>query len=1165
MDPEGVREVFFAESSVGLEYGVKAAVGGLPVRARVHESLSKGLHLPLTRPLPRRLDVSLQLSPGLHAFDAIVLADIDPAILTADELWNLLAYVEAGGGLLLMAGPNAFNKAQRGWGPLAAALPIDIALTPTKQTTLWNDAVREKAREVRPVIAADHPVARGIGAPLGETATWQTVTLRDGTVVAQAGDCPLISAATYGRGRILTVAAYPTGQPQDMFSSPGWTELLRQGLLWLFGVDTALVIAECAVDRTPISAGETRALALTLDAVPTTARATARQADPGWLAAGREPRYGEAIDVPVTVDGCQVSAEFAPPQSGRWLVRVEVEGDGWHTAREVVLEAASPAGLALSLRDGRYVMAPGWALQLRATAASALGATVTVVDFDGREMPMLPCVVGGECGPSQTVLLQPEGDGFACDFDLNLPNLEVGDYEVIATSGTEEARLRFYVTTERRAPGLTFVAPGGTGQSEAQAERMHAYYRAHGFNGISGMGGYREYLAMRDDMVLWGEYVGASLLKTHAHYGAEGTKATTPCVFNPEHAEALHAFLKERFRTFHRAPRMTYLEILDEPHLMRANVCHCDYCREAFYERYGYQMITWDEALAAKDHRTKDYFEWVVDYAGEAFRQGYKIWHAFGDAPGLNHVLCALGNGNCSARHTIAEDLPWTPHCDLIEFDCYNYMYPNWRACRKLRWNEFHFMAGHFRFLALRDRKPLGFFIQVTDRDAPVMPWDPIRAPSETLYAALGFGAKYFHLMHQAGFSNKQNCREEKFAAFGEDINKVRRAAPLLERAQAPRSHVAMVFNFHDRLYRNPEPWLPEGYVGLGFYGDEHRPYDTTWPNHKTPINVAELLVRAFGETDVIDQRVLHEGPLADYHAFVLTGVDYLDDTDARALIKFVEDGGLLICDHVPTHNTRGEERALLAPLFAGEAVHFDQDVTVTYGAYGQGQTLLFSADLNELYTGAVERDEFYLRDLIEETVRAFFFDAGLRPHALSSTPDVEVNLLDAAETGVLIAVNHAETSRQATLTVYHPPVPVRDVIDLVTGRPVAFRHGDESIEVLVELGEREGVLLGLYPELPVNLTVIPMARAARGGRLACTVALTDAQGNPVQGDHIVDLTVTDAAGHICPRYGGLRCADSGLLRLDEPLAINARPGLWTITAREATTRRVATATIAVE
>jgi len=493
-------------------------------------------------------------------------------------------------------------------------------------------------------------------------------------------------------------------------------------------------------------------------------------------------------------------------------------------------------------------------------------------------------------------------------------------------------------------------------------------------------------------------------------------------------------------------------------------------------------------------------------------------------------------------------------------------MYPHWRPEGKLRWNEFHYLFGHFRFLTLRNKQRLGFFIQVTDRDVPVAPWDPLRAPSETLYAAVGQGAKTFHLMAKQAFTTGQNCREEKFDTFAEDVRKVQRAAPLLDRAESPRRHVAITFPFHDRLYRPPEHRLPEGYAGLGFYGREHRPFDTLWPYHTGPLNVAELLFRAFGEVDVIDQRAFQEGALEDYPGFVLNGTDYITDEDAAAVLRFVERGGTLLCDHIPSHNTDGDAIDTLRPLFQGDTEHFYKDVTLTRSRYGKGRTLLVSDDLNELYTGSIEQNQPALRYRLKDTVRDFFFGAGMRPHALSSNCEIEANVLLTSDTVVLVCVNHAEDRQQGRITLFAPPVPITCAWDLVTMAPYPFEQGQEGVELEVDLDEREGLIVGLYPAAPARSAVkLDRDRLRPGEHLAFAVELTDRTGKPARGDQIVSVRVTDAKGEERRQFGGLLCATNGVLRIDKPLAVNARRGQWTITAFDRYTTREATAGFTVE
>jgi uncharacterized membrane protein len=1167
MDPEGIREIYYAECGVAEDYGVRRAFRSLTVPVRWKESFFYGVHLPLTLPLPKRLDISLQQYVALHAYDAVVLADIDPVVFDADDLLNLQAYVEGGGGLMILGGPHTLSDAQRNWGPIREVLPVNIPLAPDKKILLWNDFPVPVDRPPREVSSdASHPVTHGLSSGLGQIRNIQPIEAKtEATILALAGEQPLVVAGTCGRGRVMVVGAWPDADRDCMFRMPGWDDLLRQALLWLMKREQDLWITRSDIDRSSLAVDQPRTFTLIIDpslCKSPEARVTISRADPGWLAAGREPQFGVEEAQHAEVSPQRVRFHFSASAPGLWRTRLEVRGEKSSNIRIADVLVRASLDLHLRSRHGGIVATPKGKLELELASARPVQGVLRILDFDGQEVLRLPDAATGPV-------------------DVTLPQLELGDYEAVFEAEGQEAHWRFCVTEPLRRVGFSFVANAG-GPTEEHIRRWFDYFRKRGFDAfdtgtVSAPGrpsgepafnpcAYQQYLVQREGLELWGEYRRVTLLQTHAHYGAEGTKCTTPCVLDPEHAVQLRRLLESRFRDAAASPRMAGIEILDEPHLLRANVCHCRFCRDEFRRRHGYDLPTWDEAIEARDHRTRDYFEWVVDYAARAFRMGYEVWKSLGSGPKLYHVLCSIGSGSISARHAVAEDLPWSPHADFIEFDCYNYMYPLWRGSRQLMWNEFHYLMGHFRFLTLRNRQRLGFYIQVTDRDIPVRPCDPLRAPSETLYTAIAGGAKTFHLMAKYGFTNKQNCREEKFDVFAQDIRKVRKAAPLLDRAERPRSRIAMAFPFHDRLYRPPAHWLPEHHVGLGFYTSEHYPCDTTWPNHKGPINAAEMLFRAFGELDVIDQRALREDPLKDYSGFALTGVDYIAEEDARAILRFVERGGILLCDHVPSHNLDGKPTDLLQPLFTGQREHFYQEGTITRSTFRKGRTLLFSDDLNELYTSSVEQENILLRHRIKETVRDFFFSAGLRPHALSSNFEVEAGVLLTADTMVLVCINHAGDRQTSRIQLFAPPVPVVAVYDLVTMRPHPFRQVGETLEVEVNLGERDGLILGLYPAVPVQLAIrADRPRVRVGEPLAFTVELADAKGEPVRGDQVVELHVTDAKGEERRQFGGLRCATNGRLRIEEPLAVNARKGAWTLTAFDRFTTRQVRTTVQVE
>ena len=118
----------------------------------------------------------------------------------------------------------------------------------------------------------------------------------------------------------------------------------------------------------------------------------------------------------------------------------------------------------------------------------------------------------------------------------------------------------------------------------------------------------------------------------------------------------------------------------------------------------------------------------------------------------------------------------------------------------------------------------------------------------------------------------------------------------------------------------------------------------------------------------------------------------------------------------------------------------------------------------------------------------------------------------------------------------------------------------DDCIEIDVDLGEREGLLLALYAEKPADSTLA--ADGSGHDRLTFEASLLNASGRPARGEHVVEVEVLDPAGERRVNYSGLRCTTNGVLRVDEPFALNARRGKWTVSVFDRYTRRKRTAII---
>ena len=272
------------------------------------------------------------------------------------------------------------------------------------------------------------------------------------------------------------------------------------------------------------------------------------------------------------------------------------------------------------------------------------------------------------------------------------------------------------------------------------------------------------------------------------------------------------------------------------------------------------------------------------------------------------------------------------------------------------------------------------------------------------------------------------------------------------------------------------------------------------------------MLFRAFGETEVIDQRALREDPLNDYGGFVLTGTDYMAREDAQAIVRFVERGGALICDHIPSHDLDGKPLELLQPLSAAKRSIFT-------GRSGSHVPVLGK----EAHFSSRKISMSSIMAVSSRTTSGFVTNLR-RPCGISSSPRPAAACaqrqlqsrggiaLHRGYAGAGVCESRRQPPGQPVPEPFAPPIPVVAVFDLVTVQPYPFRQTAEALEIEVDLGEREGLLLGLYPAVPAQSAIqVDHARVRAGESLAFTVELIDSMGQPARGDQIVEVRVTDS------------------------------------------------------
>ncbi len=175
------RFLFVRQAAAGY-YRIEDALRSLPQKPQIHLARFRGLHLPLSG-FPATRD-------ALFGFDAVVMVDVDPYVVTPEQMRWLTDYVASGGGLLFVAGPNTFGRSV-GFGPgMKKLLPVEFAA---------HCAPRRFGRAAQR--AGRHPVVDGVPERLGDACTGYPLKPKpDAQVLLRCGETAPAHWGTYTGG-----------------------------------------------------------------------------------------------------------------------------------------------------------------------------------------------------------------------------------------------------------------------------------------------------------------------------------------------------------------------------------------------------------------------------------------------------------------------------------------------------------------------------------------------------------------------------------------------------------------------------------------------------------------------------------------------------------------------------------------------------------------------------------------------------------------------------------------------------------------------------------------------------------------------------------------------------------------------------------------------------
>lgn len=568
-------------------------------------------------------------------------------------------------------------------------------------------------------------------------------------------------------------------------------------------------------------------------------------------------------------------------------------------------------------------------------------------------------------------------------------------------------------------PIITMAGLGASGHymDEEDMERDIERMREYGFNTIAvgGLSGLRmrdnvkaaprnsltlQRLAQEMGLATIFEYTSFNLINSDG--------ATKLCVFSPEYPQALAAKLQPQLDIAMRFPRLLSVKILDEPTASAKNLDYCEYCQREFQKRYGIPLRKFEDIAADATYERWAFANFVGDYVAEGYRQGHDLKEKSGAKFDLllTYMSTGLGYGKPLTDQECA--LKWTKQADRFDFDIYPYFYP---VSQKIRMVQAAWCMAYARSISQHLHKPWGFYVELDDRNWPFQK-NPKEASAECAYEAVLHGANYLNSFIHVTFGTGSDARPERWEWTGQELRKISALGPKLAKLQRPRAPVAFLYPTAQTYITNEPVPKPYSYACVS---------------------------SGFGNVDVLPEDVALEQGDIQYKTLILLGCDILHADMAAKLGKWLEAGGTLIVDKLPTKNHKGE------PL----------------GAWPKGKIICLDCDLEQAYKLAIEQDNpteaRHLREMVAKLI-------GVPATAVvsDSSAQMEVGVRTGRDSALVIVVNHDVRDNQGQVTVRDLGFTPKSARDAVTGKIHPAQIKGDTCMFTVKLPARQAVMVEL-------------------------------------------------------------------------------------------------------
>lgn len=449
--------------------------------------------------------------------------------------------------------------------------------------------------------------------------------------------------------------------------------------------------------------------------------------------------------------------------------------------------------------------------------------------------------------------------------------------------------------------------PSGPGWRNADEPLTDELIRAtidnildHGFTGIEAP----PHRSPEEDKLIL-SYAQSRGMFVSAHVGSVeifGRDAPSPiCVYSKDYAIEVERRVRENLKSLNGIPRLyNIFPFQDEPfHAGPKSFDMSQEVKDEFRRRYGYDLPE-DLGTARENPRAwLDLLNFHSDNFSDGWRQAYRILKSI--SPEVTVTLThdshnTLGGGFGSHTELAIDDVfHWGgDFADMYVFDIYPYMSIDFRFGEpskflKPRIAQTHYTMAQMRNLTTHYNKIFGFWVETYNPDWFTGFIDESRrlkhwTEREISLTAVAQGADYLLTGHKIPIDAGH------WESFGQGLNLLKKAGKDLLAAPKKQAAAAMLFPRTQLLQLQEE------------YADVSLSY--------------ELFLRAFGELDILHEEQITDDTLKGYQILVLFDVRLLPSKTMRHLKSFVEKGGMIIADSLPTLDEYHAPNPLMEELF---------------------------------------------------------------------------------------------------------------------------------------------------------------------------------------------------------------------------------------------------------